>query len=99
MSDVRSADDPLGNEVVNLPRERRLQAIGHVPRHFLAQPDGLLPQPRVEFRGAVNGRFRGLRAADDLHQRDQVRRIERMADDAALGVQAAIRLNLAHGEA
>src|SRR5258707_4383719 len=29
----RSADDAFGNEVINLPRERRLQTIGDVPGH------------------------------------------------------------------
>src|SRR6266700_7638463 len=53
--DVGSADDAFGNEVVDLPRQCRLQAIGHMPGHFLAQPDGLLPQAYVELRGALNG--------------------------------------------
>src|SRR5260221_12125581 len=47
----------------------------------------------------LDRRFRRLRAADDLDERDQVRGIEGMADDAALRVQAAIRLDLADGEA
>ena len=81
------ADDVVGDKVIDLARQRRLQAIGDMAGDFLAQTDGLLAQARVEFRGAPNGRFRGLRAADDLDERNQVRRIERMADDAALGVQ------------
>jgi hypothetical protein len=85
--DVRSADDAFGNEVINLPRERRLQTIGDVPGHLLSQPDGLLTQPGVELCGALNRGFRGLRAADNLDERNQVRRVERMADDAALGVR------------
>src|SRR5205085_11225141 len=40
-----------------------------------------------------------LAATDDLDKGNQVGRIERMPDDTALGVQAAVRLNLAHGEA
>src|SRR4051812_3775652 len=84
--DVRSADDAFGDEVIDLPRQRRLQTIGHMAGHFLAQPDGLLPQACVELGGARNRRFRGLRAANDLDQRDQVRRIEGMADDTALGM-------------
>ena len=97
--DIGDADDVLGDEIIDLACQRRLQAIGHMPGHFLAYADGLLAEPRVEFGGALDRRFRGLRAANDLDQRHQVRRIERMADDATLRVQAAIRLNLAHGEA
>src|SRR5258707_9646095 len=72
---VRSADDAFGNEVINLPRERRLQTIGDVPGHLLAHADDLFTQPGVELRGTLNRGFRGLRAADDLHQRNKVRRI------------------------
>src|SRR5258708_29903634 len=32
---VRSTDDAFGDEVVDLPRQRRLQAIGDVARHLL----------------------------------------------------------------
>src|SRR6185295_5166455 len=42
--DVRSADNAFGNEVIDLPRKRRLQTIGDVPGDLLAQPDGLLTQ-------------------------------------------------------
>ena len=34
--DVGDADDVVGNEMIDLPRQRRLQAIGHMPRNFLA---------------------------------------------------------------
>src|SRR6266851_3367528 len=48
--DVCGADDAFGNEVINFPRQRGLQAIGYMPGHFLAQPHSLLAQPRIEFR-------------------------------------------------
>src|SRR5947209_17503426 len=85
--DVRSADDAFGNEVINLPPERRLQTIGDMPGHLLAQPDGLLTQSGVELCGALNRGFRGLRAANDLDQRNQVRRLEGLADHGTFGVQ------------
>jgi len=56
------------------------------------------PQSRVEFRDALNGRFRGLRAANDLDQRDEVRRIEGMGDDAALRMGRGALLDFAHGK-
>ena len=97
--DIGDADDVVGDEVIDFPRQRRLQAIGDMAGDFLAQTDGLLSEPGVEFRRALDRRLRSLGAADDLDQRNQMRRIEGMADDAALGVQGAIRLDRAHGEA
>src|SRR4051812_42558997 len=83
---VCSADDALGDEVIDLPCQGRLQTVGHMAGHFLAQANGLLSEPRVEIRCALNGRLRSLGAANDLYQRDQVRWIERMANNAALGM-------------
>src|ERR1700688_732616 len=66
--DVRDADDVLGDEVIDFARQRRLQAIGDMAGDFLAQPDGLLSEPRVEFRRAQNGGLRSLPAADNLDE-------------------------------
>ena len=77
--DVGDADDAFGDKIIDFPRQRGLQPVGDMPGHFLVKPDGLLAQSRVEFDGALDRRFGRLRAADDLDQRDQVRRIERMA--------------------
>ena len=96
--DVGGAHDALGNEVIDLARQRGLQAVGDMPRHFLVEAHRPLPDRRVKFRCAPDRRFRGLCPADDLDQRDQVRRIERMADDAALGMGRGARLDFAHGE-
>src|ERR1700733_8656409 len=79
--DVRDADDVLGDEVVDLAGQSRLQAIGDMAGDLFAQAYGLLSEPRVEFRRASNDGLRSLRAAHDLDQRNQVRRIEGMADD------------------
>ena len=40
--------------------------------------------------------FRSLRAPDDLHERDQMGRIERMPDDTPLRMETTARLNLTH---
>ena len=69
-----------------------------MPRHFFVEPHGPLSYGRVEFRCAPDRLFGGLGPADDLDQRDQVRRIERMGDDAALGMGRGAQLDFAHGE-
>ena len=84
---VGGADDAFGNEIVNLPAKGRLQTIGDMSGQFLVQSDRPFPHGRVEFRDALDRLFGGLRAADDLDQRHQVGRVERMPDDAALGVR------------
>src|SRR5262245_50715187 len=43
---VLSADDAFGDEVIDLPRQGRLQTVGHMPWHLLAQADGLIPRRR-----------------------------------------------------
>src|ERR1700722_11512214 len=45
--DVGSADDTLGNEVINLARQRSLQAVGDVARHFLVEAHRPLPDRRI----------------------------------------------------
>jgi hypothetical protein len=69
---VGNADDILGDKIIDFPCQSRLQAIGHMSGYFFTQPNGLLPQSRVELGDALNGLFRRLRAANDLYQRNQV---------------------------
>ena len=69
-----------------------------MPGQFLVQADRPFSHRGIEFRRAPNRLLRGLRAPNDLDQRHQMRRIERVPDDAALGVSAATRLDLAHRE-
>ena len=97
--DVGDADDALAYQVIHLAGQRSLQPVGDMPGHFLVQADGPLAQSRIEFRSAPDRLLGGLCSADDLDQRDQVRRIERMRDDAALRVQRGARLDLAHRQA
>ena len=96
---VGGADDAIRNEVINLARQRGLQAVGNVPRHFLVEAHGPLPDRCIKFGCALDRRFRSLGPADNLDQRDQMRRIERMGDDAALRMDRGARLDLAHGQA
>jgi len=77
--DVGGAHHTLGDKVINLAAQRRLQTVGDMPRHFLVEAHRPLPDRRIKFRSAPDRRFRGLCPADDLDQRDQVRRIERWA--------------------
>src|SRR3954454_24586792 len=41
--DVGSADNAVGNEVINLARQRSLQAVGDMARHFLVEAHRPLP--------------------------------------------------------
>src|SRR5580698_8331906 len=68
--DVGGADDTLRNEVINLARQRSLQAVGDVARHLLVEAHRPLPDRRVKLRRAPDCRFRGLYPTDDLNQRD-----------------------------
>ena len=94
--DVGGADDAIGNEEINLARQRGLQAVGNVPRHFLVEAHSPLSDRRVKFRCASDRLFGSLGAADDLYERNQVRRIERMGDDAALRMGRGAGLDFAH---
>src|SRR5258708_1402443 len=74
--DVGGAHHTLGDKVINLSAQRRLQTVGDMPRHFLVEAYRPLPDRRIKFRSAPDRRFRGLCPADDLDQRDHVWRIE-----------------------
>src|ERR1700722_20849187 len=96
--DIRRADYAFGNEVVDFPGNGGLQTIGDVARHLLTHSNRPPSNALVEFRDALNCLFGGLGAAHDFHQRDEMRRIEWMSDDATLGMRSATRLNFAHRE-
>src|SRR5215469_1124089 len=96
--DVSGADDTLGNQVINLTSQGSLQAVSDVAWHFLVEAHRPLPDRRVKFRCAPDRLFGSLGSADNLDQRDQVRRIERMGDDATLGMRRGSLLDFAHGE-
>ena len=58
--DVGDADDIFGDKIIDLSRQRGLQAIGDVAGHFLTEPNGLLSETGIEFDSALNRRFRRL---------------------------------------
>ena len=55
--DVGSAQHVLGNEVVDLPRQRALQELGDMARHFLVEPYGFLADRLVERDRALHCLF------------------------------------------
>jgi hypothetical protein len=97
--DVGGAQDIWGDEIVDLTRQYDLQSVGDVARHFLVETYRFLPDQVIELDRAQNRLCRGLCPTDDLDQRDQVRRIEGMSDDAAFRMRCNACLNAAHLEA
>src|SRR5882757_1192468 len=95
---IGGADDAFGHKIVNLPTQSGLQTIGDMPRHFLAHQDRAPANAPVEFRDPLDRFFGSLGAAHDFDQWDEVGRIERMTDDATLGMRSTAQLNLAHRE-
>ena len=73
------------DHVQHLAPDGLLQPVGDERRHLAAEPHHLLALLGVEGRGAVDGLSARLLAADDLDERDQVRRVERVPDDGPLG--------------
>ena len=66
----------------------RLQAVGDMAVDLLLQTDGKFSQTGVERMGGGQGGFRRKQAAGQLHQRDQMDRIERMAEHQPFGMPA-----------
>ena len=58
--------------------------------HLLADMDGVLADRAIEGERPLDGVGRGPRALHHLDQRDEMRRIEGMAEDAALDAGGAI---------
>ena len=74
----------LIHHVQELAPQRFLQPVGEMARHLAAHPQGMHADVGEENAGGVQGRGRGLSAADQLHQRQQVHGVERMRDQEAL---------------
>ena len=87
--DVADAGYPLVNEVKGLAPQRGLQAVGDVTSDLAPYMNGALAQRRVEIHGTLDAVWRGGIATTHFHQRDQVRRIERMTQNHALRRLAA----------
>ncbi len=72
------------NHVQDLAPDRLLQSIGEMAGHFAAYAQRVHADVGHESAGGVQGGRGGLFAADQLHQRQQVHRIEWMCDQEAL---------------
>src|ERR1700730_17244823 len=81
---IRHAEDPLLHEVEHFLVKRRLETIGHMARKRLVQTHRLLADTRVERHRALDRGFRGLGSAHNLHQGNDMRRVERVTHDTAL---------------
>src|SRR6201999_3822216 len=86
---IRHAEDALLHEVENFLVERRLEAIGYVAGQRFVQTHWLLTDARVERHRTLNRGLGGLGSAHNLHQRHNMRWIERMTDHTTLGSFAA----------
>jgi hypothetical protein len=86
---------PLGDHVQRLAPQRLLQPVGDEAGHLAVHRDHRLAGGGEELRGPRDGGRVGLLAADHLHQRDQVRRVERMAHHRALRA-GALHLHVGH---
>ena len=96
--DVGHRGHALLDQVEGLAPQRGLQPVRDVALDLALHVDRPLADGRVEGQGAFDGVGRGELAADHFHQRDQVRRVERMAQHHALRVRAA-RLHAADRQA
>ncbi len=88
--DVGNARDPLIDQVERLAPQRGLQAIGDVALDLPLDMDRLLADGGVEGERLLDGLRRGVFSAYHFDQRDQVRRVEGMAQDDAAGVPGGV---------
>ncbi len=86
---IRHAEHASLDERENLLVERGLKAVGRMARKGLAQPDRLLADRCVERHRALDDGLGRLRPAHHFDEGNDVGRIERVADDAALGTLGA----------
>src|SRR5262245_5737447 len=85
---VLDAQHALLNQIEHFAIERGLKAIRHVPGQFFVETNRPLADRCVERHRPQDRVGRRFRAADDFDERNDVRRIERMADEDTLGVRA-----------
>src|SRR3954471_5318466 len=79
---VGDVEHALTDEVDDLAIQRSLQTIGHMADHFFADMDRFLADGSVKRDRLLHRLCRGLFSSDDLDQRNDVRRVEWMTDDA-----------------
>src|SRR5215471_11858601 len=87
--DVGHGGDALIYEVNRLAPKRGLQPIHQMASYLLSDVDRPFADLAIESDRTLGHGRAGALAADHLYQRDHVRRIEGVADDAALGMPAA----------
>ena len=85
--------DALGHHMDCLAEEGRGKPVGDVAVGLFIHQHGSLAHCLIEFQRPFQYMRRSLPAAGDLHQRDQMGGIERMAYDQALRVPG-LRLNV-----
>src|SRR5882762_11408887 len=84
--DLAYRRDTLADEVKGFAPQRGLQAVGDVSLDFPADVDRLLAKRSVEGQRLLNRCRRGRLSAHDFHQGNQMRRVDWMADQHALGM-------------
>ncbi len=83
------------DHVQRLAPQGLLEAVGDEARHLAVHRDDGLARHLVEAGGPGDRRRVGAFAADDLDERDEVGRVERVSDDQARGVRGR-RLHVRH---
>ncbi|ABA52551.1 hypothetical protein BURPS1710b_A2129 [Burkholderia pseudomallei 1710b] len=87
--DLARRRDAFVDEMQRLAPQRFEQAIGDEARHFLAHAQRPHAERAIDAERRVDGVGRGALAAQHFDERQQIDRIERMPDDAALGTMRA----------
>src|SRR5690349_7255103 len=83
-----NTEDPLFDEVKHLAIQRRLKSIGHVPRKLFPHMDGFFANRSIEIHRPLDCLRRRPGSADHFHERDDVRRVERMPHQNSLWMLA-----------
>src|SRR5579863_1447851 len=92
---IGDVQNPLGDEMNDLPIERCLKPVCDMTNDFLSNVDRLFSDRLVKGDRALNGFWRGFCSSDHLDQRNHMGWVEWMADYAAFRASAT-RLDGAH---
>ena len=95
--DILHAGQAGDDRADRLPPQRRLQPVRQMPSGLLADMNRAFADVAVEVQAPGHGLRRGVTARDHFHQRDQMRRVERVADGEARGGPEA-GLHVAHDQ-
>ena len=86
---IGDACDVVLHERERFTPESRLQAVGDMPVDLFTNVDRMFSDGTIKREGALDRTRRGCLTADDLDERNKVRRIEGMGDHAPLRMHAA----------